>query len=575
MNRQRFIPLLVIAAGLLAYHNSLTGPFIFDDVDSILENPTIRRLWPIWEPLSPRIWQVQGRPLTNLSLAINYALGGYEVWSYHVLNLAIHLLAGLTLLGVVRRTLLQPTWRGRFDTTALPLALAIAVIWTVHPLQTESVTYVVQRAESLMGLFYLLTLYCFIRGAESPSPGKWYAFSVTACLLGMASKEVMISAPVMVLLYDRVFVAGSLREAWRRRWPLYVALATTWILLGYQMVSTARGGGYFVNMPRETYALTQLYAIAHYLQLAVWPHPLVFDYGTHAAASIAEVVPHALIVALLLGGTLVSFWRWPSLGFVGVWFFAILAPTSSVIPLATQTIAERRMYLPLAAVVAVAVFGAFTFGKHLLGARQGLDRWVGWSATGAVALLLGFLTIQRNFDYRSALAIWQDTINKCPDNPRAHLYMGNALSDADRLEDAIQHYEQALRISPDFAKAHNGLGIVLARTGRIPEAIEHFEQAIQFKPDLADAHYNLAHALIVVGKVPEAVEHLEETLLLKPDDVEAHYNLGNALAGLGRLPEAVAHWEQAVRLKPDFAEARNNLALARKQSVTVEDDGGR
>ena len=176
--------------------------------------------------------------MVNLSLAINYALGGMATWGYHALNLAIHILAGLTLFGVVRRTLLQPSLLTRFGQAALSLALAVAVIWTIHPLQTEAVTYIAQRAESLMGLFYLLTVYCFIRGTESETPGIWYKLSVAACLLGMASKEVMISAPLMVLLYDRTFVGGSFRQAWERRRPLYMGLFGTWLLLGYLVVGT-------------------------------------------------------------------------------------------------------------------------------------------------------------------------------------------------------------------------------------------------------------------------------------------------------------------------------------------------
>ena len=208
------MPVLVIAAGLFAYHDSFTGAFVFDDVPSIPENATIRHLWPIWQCLSPphgdRV-TVEGRPLINLSLALNYALGGYNVWGYHALNLTVHILAGLTLLGIVRRTLLQPALRERFGTAANELALVVALLWTLHPLQTESVTYIIQRAESIVGLFYLLTVYCFIRAVDSPQCRLWYSLSVAACALGMASKEVMVSAPVMVLLYDRAFLSGSLR----------------------------------------------------------------------------------------------------------------------------------------------------------------------------------------------------------------------------------------------------------------------------------------------------------------------------------------------------------------------------
>ncbi len=276
----------MVAAGLLAYSNSFTGSFIYDDAPSILGNPTIRHLWPIWQPLSPPHKggiTVEGRPLVNLSLAVNYALGGLDVWGYHALNLAIHLLAGLTLLGIVRRTLLQPKLRERFGAAANELALAVAVLWVVHPLQTESVTYIVQRAESLMGLFYLLTLYCFIRGAESPRPRAWYSLCVTACALGMASKEVMVSVPLMVLLYDRTFVSGSLREVWRQRWPLYLALASTWILLGYLMFFTGSFGNAVINAKENgiawwKYLLTEPGVILYYLRLAAWPYPLCFDY---------------------------------------------------------------------------------------------------------------------------------------------------------------------------------------------------------------------------------------------------------------------------------------------------------
>jgi hypothetical protein len=157
--------MVIVAAGLWAYHNSFQGPFIFDDVGNILENPTIRHLWPIWETLSPpQRSGIAGRPVINLSLAVNYACGGTRVGGYHALNLGVHILAGLTLFGIVRRTLLQPRLRERFGPPADGLALITAVLWTIHPLQTESVTYIIQRCESIMGLFYLLTLYCFIRG---------------------------------------------------------------------------------------------------------------------------------------------------------------------------------------------------------------------------------------------------------------------------------------------------------------------------------------------------------------------------------------------------------------------------
>jgi tetratricopeptide (TPR) repeat protein len=542
---------VVVLAALGAYHNSLNVPFLFDDESSILENPTIRQLWPIWVPLSPPIERVQGRPLVNLTLAVNYAVGGTRVRGYHAINLAIHILAGLTLLGVVRRTLLQPAMRERFGAVAQPVALAVAVIWTVHPLQTESVTYVVQRAESLMGLFYLLTLYCFIRGAESGAPGNralpmWYVLSVTACLLGMASKEVMVTAPLMALLYDRTFVAGSFREAWRRRWPLYLALAATWLLLGYEMVSTAKGGGYAVKIPRWSYALTQLYAVAHYLRLSFWPDPLVFDYGRLLAGNIAEIAPHAVIVALLLTGALISLWRWPAIGFVGVWFFGILAPTSSVVPLANQTIAERRMYLPLAAVVTMAVVGAFVVGKKLLGRQPRLGRALGWMLAGAVVCLLAVQTIRRNFDYFSPVSIWQDTVNKCPDNARARYNLGLALFQAGRIEDSVVQYKEALRLSTDMPEAYRNLDVVLFDTGQLKDAIAYYEQGLRKRSELAVAHYHSGVDLVQAGRTADGIRQYEQALRMKSDYADVQNNLAWLLATDG--DERLRDPARAVRL---------------------------
>ena len=235
---------------------------------------------------------MSGRPLLNLSLAINYAISGTAVWSYHALNLAIHVLAGLTLFAIVRRTLRRPVLAGRFGPSANALALAVSALWLWHPVQTESVTYLSQRAESLMGLFYLLTLYCFIRGAETNANGDrrlWFPLSVLACLAGIATKEVIVTAPVLVFLYDRTFISGSFAGAWRRHWPLYVALAATWLPLGCLMVSPHHWAvGFGQGVAWWAYGLTECRVVVKYLLLAFWPHPLVFDYGMVVASRVAR-----------------------------------------------------------------------------------------------------------------------------------------------------------------------------------------------------------------------------------------------------------------------------------------------
>lgn len=366
--------------GFLAYCNSFSGAWVLDDLPSIVENRTIRQLWPINVPLSPPGGMgatVEGRPLLNLSLALCYSVSGTNPWSYHAFNVAIHLLAALVLFGIVRRTRFKQSEDSAVSGTAL--AFAVALIWVVHPLNTEAVSYVVQRAESLMGLFYLLTLYCFIRSVGQST--GWLVGSVVLCLCGMATKEVMVSAPVIVLFYDRAFVAGSFREIWRQRRGYYAALAATWLLLGYLVVGSGnRGGtsGFGSGVTFFQYWLTQPGAIVRYLRLSFWPNGQVFDYGTQWITHPAEALPSVLVLVLLAAATVWGLFkvRGPFqagesvsagpvlLGFLGLVFFAVLSPTS-LMPGNRQTLAEQRMYLALVPVlVGVLASIALVFGRR-------------------------------------------------------------------------------------------------------------------------------------------------------------------------------------------------------------------
>jgi tetratricopeptide (TPR) repeat protein len=543
----------ILATGAIAvYSRTFSVPLIFDDNPAIVGNSTIRH-WStaFWPPSNST---ASGRPILNLSLAINYAISGTAVWSYHALNLAIHVLSGLTLFGIVRRTLVP-----RAGQAAALIAFSAALLWTLHPLQTESVTYLVQRAESLMGLFYLLTLYGFIRGAEADGRPRrrWFALSVAACLLGMATKEVMVTAPLIVLLYDRTFVAGSFREAGRRRGGVHVALAATWLLLASLVASAGwdRNGtsGFDVGITPWAYWLTQFEAVTRYLWLSVWPHPLVFEYGTFWVNRPMEVALYALVVVGLAVAVLVALWRRPVPGFLGAWFFVILAPTS-VMPGRIQMIVEHRMYLPLAAVMTLVAMGI-----HAAVRRQS------WVVLAVLALGLGMLTARRNEDYRSELTIWSDTVAKRPNNELAHNSLGVAWSKIPgRRNDAIAQYEEALRLQPDDADAHNNLGVAWSQIpGRRSDAAAQFAEAVRLKPDYAEAHSNLGLAWSrMPGRLHDAIAQYEEALRLQPDYAVAHNNLGLAWSQIpGRLKDAAAQFAEAVRLQPDYAAAHNNLGL--------------
>jgi tetratricopeptide (TPR) repeat protein len=544
---------ILVAGAIAAYSRTFSVPLLFDDRPAIVDNLTIRH-WStaFWPPLRTT---ASGRPILNLSLAINYAISGSAVWSYHALNLAIHVLAGLTLFGIVRRTLAP-----RAGPAGARIAFFAALLWTLHPLQTEAVTYLVQRAESLMGLFYLLTLYGFIRGAEAAGRARslWFCLCVAACLLGMATKEVMVTAPLIVLLYDRTFVAGSFREAWRRRGGLHVALAATWLPLAGLVASAGwdRNGtsGLNAGITPWAYWLTQFEAVTRYLWLSVWPHPLVFEYGTFWVNRSTDVALYALVVVVLAVAVLVALWRRPALGFLGAWFFVILAPTS-VIPGRIQMIVEHRMYLSLAAVMTLAAMGIRAAAR-----RQS------WVVFAALALGLGMLTARRNEVYRSELTLWGDTVAKRPNNERAHNNLGLAWSKMPgRLPDAIAEYEEALHLKPDFPEAHNNLGLAWSKMpGRLNDAIAEYEEALRLQPDYAGAYNNLGLVWSKMpGRLKDAIAEFEEALRLQPDYAGAHDNLGLAWSKIpGRLNDAIAQFEEALRLQPDSAEAHNNLGVA-------------
>ncbi len=589
---RRIWPFFLIGlAGLLVYANSFRGPFVFDDVAAIKGNPTILQLSSLGRVLFPekgaldRGVTVEGRPLLNLSFALNHAVGGFEVWGYHAVNLLLHVLAGLTLYGIVRRTILRVEPSLRLGSGSAPcVALVVALLWVVHPLQTESVTYIVQRAESLVGLLYLLTLYCFIRGVDGAR--WWRAVAVALCALGMTAKEVMVSAPLMVLLYDWVFAAGSIRQIWRERRGFYLALFSTWLVLAALLLGTGGSNRDILQMmvssanEREPlkeivggiswwdYALTQFGTVVHYLRLCVWPSPLIFDYGAEATRGFWKIAPAALVVLLLLAATVFGVWRRHWAGFVGMWFFLILAPTTSVVP-TNQTAAEHRMYLPLAAVLVLLVAGGYAGWRCAQAriVRDGRRSALTGSALPAliVALILlglGGLTLRRNRDYQSELSIWQDTVLKRPTNARAQNNLGGALLKIEQSDEALAHFQTALGIRPDSAEAHNNLSVAFLQKGQVDEALIHSQKALELKPNFADAHNNLGNCLLQMGQVDEAIIHCQRALDLKSDYAEAHTNLGNAMLQKGQVDEAITHYQKALELKPDHAEAHTNLGNA-------------
>jgi protein O-mannosyl-transferase len=594
---------LIVLAGVLTYANSLSGPFVFDDRVTVLENSSIRD----WS--SPQVFAAHreiptaGRPLVNLSHAINYAAGGVDPRGYHVVNLGIHLLCALMLFGCIRRTLELPRVPERLQRWSIDIAFASALIWTVHPLNTEVVDYVTQRSESMMAFFYLATVYAVARAVSSPRARIWSAAAIVSCALGMMCKESMVTAPAVVWLFDAVFVFGSARAALRKRWPLYAGLAATWLVLAVVVWSGPRmySAGFATKVTPWTYLLNQTVMIARYLRLAVWPRGLVVAYGPVPPLTLAAVWPYAAFVVLAGAATVVALFRWPLIGFVGAWVFMTLAPTSSVVPIATEVGAERRMYLPLAALIPLGVALA------TLAATRLAPRWSKTAQTVAcvaVALLLVAATVERNREYASPLGLAETVLARWP-TAFAHAIVGTQLAVAGRHSDAIAELRRA---APEYALARYHLGGELFNQGAVDEAAAQLQEFVRLEPLLVEAvpaRTMIGRAQMLGSKFPEAIEQFRQVLTMtregdeahttalgfladalfgdhrfdeaaaeyrayvvsRPRDAGAFINLGISSAQIDKPAEAAAAFQRAIQLDPSNAAARRNLAILQRSSI--------
>jgi tetratricopeptide (TPR) repeat protein len=374
----------------------------------------------------------------------------------------------------------------------------------------------------------------------------------------MATKEVMVTAPLAVFLFDRTFIAGSFSAAWRARRGYYLTLAATWTLLGWLVLrgEGARGvaAGFGLGVSTWSYLLKQCEALVLYVRLSLWPHPLVLDYGTGVVHSPAEVWWQGLLVVAALAVTVWALVRRPVTGFVGACFFLVLAPSSSLVPLVTQTMAEHRMYLPLAAlIIPVVVLTLRRFGRP---AACGL---------GAIAVVFALGTFARNRDYRDAVTIWTTSVTAYPSSARAHNNLATALQAARRPDEANAHFTRAVALDPAYVSARYNWGVALLEQGRSAEAITQLETAVRLVPGHADARVNLGNALMRARRPADAVGHYEEALRLQPA-ADVHYNLGVALAELNRDAEAIVHFRATLEGNPDQPEAHFQLGRILERS---------
>jgi protein O-mannosyl-transferase len=585
----------IVVVTIVAFLPAVSAPFQLDDVSSIPGNPTIRTFsTAMFSPPGGGL-AVSGRPVVNASLAINRALnasfgadnaganGQSSTVGYHVVNLLLHLLCGLVLFGIVRRTIevgrgLEP-WRR----DAEAIALAVTALWMVHPIQTEAVDYVIQRTELLVSLCYATTLYASIR-AWSASTGTrrraWYTLSAVACLLGMGSKEVMISAPVIVMLYDRAFRAESWREQFgartgRRAFYMVLIATMAWVVVLAAGGARSTTAGFGTGLAWYRYLYTQAWAIARYVRLLFWPRGLIYDYGQEPLTGPAGV-PGLMLLAAFGAATMVAWTRerWRRFGFAGAWFFLLLGPSSSVVPIRTEIAAERRVYLASAAVIVIVVVAAFALLRRLEAVPSRSDavlggrvRFAGRAVCALVVALLAAVTYRRSMLYRDPEALWRDTLAKRPGNARAYDNLAAVIlqQDSTRRPEAERLLRQAIATDTMYLMAFTNLADIDMQRGQTTEARSLLERVLRIQPNLVDANARLAGVMVKEGQYARAIPILERVAAARPTD-DILVDLATAYMASGRADDATNALRRAVELNPARADAAAYLGAQLLQS---------
>jgi tetratricopeptide (TPR) repeat protein len=389
----------------------------------------------------------------------------------------------------------------------------------------------------------------------------------------MGSKAVMVTAPLAVLLYDRALLAATWREVFRRRWALYVALAATWGVLVFTGVAKGvldpnRPGGHvgfsYRGVTPLDYLLTQCGVLLHYLKLSLQPYSLCLDYHWPVARNLGQFLPQGIIIVGLLGATVWAFIERPPLGFAAAWFFIVLAPTSSIVPI-KDPIFEHRMYLALGSIVVLVVIGVDAVLRRVTARlpRGDVVRKTGGTALALLAAAtLTYGTVERNRAYYSEAIMWRDVLAKQPRNARAAENLGISLLAEGKLTEALETLQEAVKISPRSANVRNGLGFALVAHGRVDEAIAAFREAIRLKPRYPRALVNLGNAMNQTGQPEEAIAHFGEAVRINPNFTDARLNLGNSYLTRGDVDKAITEYTRIVEFDPEHAKAWGNLGYA-------------
>jgi tetratricopeptide (TPR) repeat protein len=555
---------LTVYLVFLIYSSNLEGPFVFDDGSNINNNPAIRLTQLSWSGLKEAASKspLANRPLAYISFALNYYFHGYRTVGFRLANILIHMSAGVFLFLFIKTTLGLPALQSRFGNSRW-LPYIAALIWLVHPMHTQSVTYIVQRMNSMASMFYILSMLCYARSRLAQSPTiKWLL--AAACLmsgiLALGTKETAATLPCFILLYEWFFFQDLSREWLKRQLPFLIGVFI--LLMGVSLIYL---NGHPFEKILSQYQLrnftltqrvfTEFRVVILYLSLLIYPHPnrLNLDYDFPLSHSLIDPLTTLLALIAIIGLLAWSFWLAKKdrlISFCLLWYFGNLVIESSIIGL--EIIFEHRTYLPSMMIILMAA---------ILADRYLRSNVLKIATICAITLVFAAWTYERNTIWSNAVSLWSDVVKKSPQKVRPHNNLGNALKHQGKIKEAIAHFNKALQINPGYAKAHNNLGTALASQGKTEEALKHFGIALYIYPGYAAAHSNIGVTLAGQDELEKAIVHFRAALRLKPDYAKVHSNLGAALVRQGQLQEALDHFHTALRLKPDDAQTYKNLQI--------------
>ncbi|MBW2183759.1 MAG: tetratricopeptide repeat protein [Deltaproteobacteria bacterium] len=560
------LPLLILfPLPWITYFNTLNNDFVFDDLPLIQANETLSSLNNATDIINLIIQKGGYRTVITLSYAIDYHFSGLSPLSYNISNIIYHTINSL-LVYLLTLFLLK----NRI------VALFTALLFTLHPVHTDSVTYMAGRRDILFTIFYLIGFYAFLK-YRSTHRFTFILFSIAAYLLSIGSKEMGVTLPAIFLLYD--LVNNLPQKAREPRLNLLHALRTTlskiWIQYKYFYTFFFTGAlaftyyKVFINSPshqKEYYGdsllltlLTSSKIIVHYIKLLIFPLNLVADYSYNAFplvsspldwASISSIV--LLLAILLVLVRMFTIEKWIAFG--GIWFFITLLPVCQIFP-HHELLAEHYLYLPS---YGFCLITALLFNKLL--EETGRPPLI-IAILIAIILLFSLRIIDRNRDWKDGMALWSKTVRTVPRCVRAQNNLGVEYLSVKKYKESHTHLEAALAIKPNYAEAHNNLGLVYKEQGLYDHAISSFTEAIRYNIFFFDALNNLATTFERKGEYGKAIKTFNYILKKKPKDAQAYNNLGIVYQQKGQLELANKFFSTALFYDPHNVEAHNNLGV--------------